>query len=261
MNPLARRVAVVCVLQIAPWSLDAQAQREAVAPQDLGARLEWLQRQGAVQLGQKPVYLQSTETPQRLEGEVLYDEPLSGVHWLDFRFRTAPPALGSVGLSGAALPSVELLAPEGPLDTRDIRITVQLAEPPGGRTLLQLRYAYAQGPAARWAMQMYLGTVGRHKVGFTPVPESPDRPGGPVQPVAGVRGLLERNTVRYYLAVDAYLDALVLPPAQQLERRLTDWFAATERHPRQLRELDWETYVQMKRLEVRRQQSPPPGRP
>jgi len=314
MNPLARRVAVVCVLQIAPWSLDAQAQREAVAPQDLGARLEWLQRQGAVQLGQKPVYLQSTETPQRLEGEVLalidhpvqrvraaltqasvwcdililhlnvkycravrqtaggddrlevglgrkYDEPLSGVHWLDFRFRTAPPALGPVGLSGAALPSVELLAPEGPLDTRDIRITVQLAEPPGGRTLLQLRYAYAQGPAARWAMQMYLGTVGRHKVGFTPVPESPDRPGGPVQPVAGVRGLLERNTVRYYLAVDAYLDALVLPPAQQLERRLTDWFAATERHPRQLRELDWETYVQMKRLEVRRQQSPPPGRP
>jgi hypothetical protein len=285
-----------------------------VAPQDLGARLEWLQRQGAVQLGQKPVYLQSTETPQRLEGEVLalidhpvqrvraaltqasvwcdililhlnvkycravrqtagaddrlevglgrkYDEPLSGVHWLDFRFRTAPAALGSVGLPGAGLPSVELLAPEGPLDTRDIRITVQLAEPPGGRTLLQLRYAYAQGPAARWAMQMYLGTVGRHKVGFSPVPESPDRPGGPLQPVAGVRGLLERNTVRYYLAVDAYLDALVLPPAQQLERRLTDWFAATERHPRQLRELDWETYVQMKRLEVRRQQSPPPGRP
>jgi hypothetical protein len=260
------------------------------------------------------VYLQSTETPQRLEGEVLalidhpvqrvraalmqasvwcdililhlnvkycravrqtaggddrlevglgrkYDEPLSGVHWLDFRFRTFPSSAGAAGPSGAAPPSVELLAPEGPLDTRDIRITVQLAEPPGGRTLLQLRYAYAQGPAARWAMQMYLGTVGRQKVGFTPVPESPDRPGGPLQPVAGVRGLLERNTVRYYLAVDAYLDALVLPPAQQLERRLTDWFAATERHPRQLRELDWETYVQMKRLEVRRQQSPPPGRP
>ena len=330
MNALARRVAVVCVLQIASWGPDAQAQREAVASQDLGARLEWLQRRGAVQLGQKPVYLQSTETPQRLEGEVLalidhpvqrvraaltqasvwcdililhlnvkycravrpalgagasapeerlevglgrkYDEPLSGVHWLDFRFRTSvsvgPSAVPSAlpfagpsgaeagGLSGAAPTSVELLAPEGPLDTRDLRITVQLAEPPGGRTLLQLRYAYAQGPAARWAMQVYLGTLGRHKVGFSLVPENPDRPGGPLKPVAGVRGLLERNTVRYHLAVDAYLDALVLPPAQQLDRRLTDWFAATERHPRQLRELDWETYVQMKRLEVRRQQSP-----
>jgi hypothetical protein len=76
-----------------------------------------------------------------------------------------------------------------------------------------------------------------------------------------VRGLLERNTVRYYLAIDAYLDALALPPAQQLERRLLDWFAATERHPVQLRELDWETYLQMKRLEARRQQSPAPGRP
>jgi hypothetical protein len=309
MNALARRVAVVCVLQIVPWGLGAQAQREAVAPQDLAARLEWLQRQGAVQLGQKPVYLQSTETPQRLEGEVLalidhpvhrvraaltqasvwcdililhlnvkycrsvrqtvggddrlevglgrkYDEPLSSVHWLDFRFRTSPPSVGDAGPSSAAPPSVELLAPEGPLDTRDIRITVLLAEPAGGRTLLQLRYAYAQGPTARWAMQLYLGTVGRHKVGFSSVPQNPDRPGGPVQPVAGVRGLLERNTVRYYLAVDAYLDALVLPQAQQLERRLADWFAATERHPRQLRELDWETYVQMKRLEVRRQQSP-----
>lgn len=313
---------MVCVLQIAGWGLDAQAQREAVPPEDLGARLEWLQRQGAVQLGQKPVYLQSSETPQRLEGEVLalidhpvqrvraaltqasvwcdililhlnvkycravrhtagtgaagtagaderlevglgrkHDEPLSSVHWLEFRFRTAASALASAGLPGAALPSVELLAPEGPLDTRDIRITVQLAEPSLGRTLLQLRYTYAQGPAARWALQVYLGTVGRQKVGFSLVPESPDRPGGPLQPVAGVRGLLERNTVRYYLAVDAYLDALALPPAQQLERRLVDWFAATERHPRQLHELDWEAYVQMKRLEVRRQQSAPSGRP
>jgi hypothetical protein len=78
--------------------------------------------------------------------------------------------------------------------------------------------------------------------------------------VTGVRGLLERNTVRYYLAVDAYLDALRLPREQQLERRLVDWFAATEQHPQQLRELDWETYVQMKRLEVKRQQDPQPGR-
>jgi hypothetical protein len=73
--------------------------------------------------------------------------------------------------------------------------------------------------------------------------------------------MIERNAMRYYLAIDAYLDARALPPAQQLERRLVDWFAATERHPEQLRELDWETYVQMKRLEVRRQQTLAPGRP
>lgn len=322
MHQLARRVATVCLLHIALWGWSVQAQGVPVPPEDLAARFEQLRRQGAVQLGQKPVFLQSTETPERLEGEVLalidhpvqqvraalsqaavwcdililhlnvkycraarrsgptgaidtlevglgrkFDEPLSGVHWLDFRFRAGPSVAGPAGLPGASPAAVELLAPEGPLGTRDIRIRVQTAEVAEaaevakGRTLLQLRYAYAQGPSARWALQMYLGTLGRHKVGFSLVPERADRPGGPLQPVTGVRALLERNTVRYYLAVDAYLEALAVPQAQQLERRLAEWFAATERHPRQLRELDWETYVQMKRLEVHRQQSAPTGRP
>jgi len=316
MHQLARRLVAVCLLQIALWGWSVQAQGVPVPPEDLAARFEQLRRQGAVQLGQQPVFLQSTEAPERLEGEVLalidhpvlqvrtalaqaavwcdililhlnvkycraarrsgpagavdtlevglgrkYDEPLSGVHWLGFRFRAGTSAVGPASPPGASPPAVELLAPEGPLDTRDIRITVQTSEAPGGRTLLQLRYAYAQGPAARWALQAYLGTVGRHKVGFSLVPQRADHPGGPLEPVTGVRGLLERNTVRYYLAVDAYLEALALPQAQQLERRLLEWFAATERHPRQLRELDWEAYVQMKRLEVRRQQSAPSGRP
>ncbi|MEI6028212.1 MAG: hypothetical protein WCT47_16125 [Betaproteobacteria bacterium] len=279
--------------------------------EELPARFEQMRRAGAVQLGQRPVYLQSTETAQRLEGEVLaliehplqtvrtalaqapawcdililhlnvkycrvvreagaaatpqtlevglgrkFDEPLSSAHWLHFVFRASAPP-GEAGLRGSG---VELHAAEGPLDTRDIRIHVNTAAAGDGRTLLQLRYTYAQGPAARWALQVYLGTLGRHKVGFSLVPERADSPGGPLQPVTGVRALLERNTVRYYLAIDAYLDALALPPAQQLERRLLNWFAATERHPVQLRELDWETYLQMKRLEVRRQQSPAPGR-
>jgi len=303
MNPWVRRAVAACLLQLAGGAWSAPAPSDPVPPQDLAARFEELRRQGAVQLGQKPVFLQSTETEQRLEGEVLalidhpvqrvrdalaqaavwcdililhlnvkycrakrsadparahdtlevglgrkHDEPLDSVHWLDFRFR-------------AGVPAVELSAPDGPLDTRDIRITVQTADAGSGRTLLQLRYAYAQGPTARWAMQFYLGTLGRHKVGFSLVPERADRPAGVLKPVTGVRALLERNTVRYYLAVDAYLEALAVPPSQQLERRLLDWFAATEKHPRQLRELDWETYVQMKRLEVRRQQSGSAGRP
>ena len=315
MHQLARHAVTVCLLQIALWGWNVQAQPGSVPTEDLAARFEQLRRQGAVQLGQKPVFLQSTETPERLEGEVLalidhpaqrvravlvqpavwcdililhlnvkycratrapgpagtvdtlevglgrkVDEPLSSVHWLDFRFRASPSAGGPASLPGGGLPAVELRAPDGPLDTRDIRITVQTAEAASGHTLLQLRYAYAQGPAARWALQVYLGTLGRHKIGFSLVPERADSAGGPLQPVTGVRALLERNTVRYYLAVDAYLEALALPQAQQLEQRLLHWFAATEQHPRQLRELDWETYVQMKRLEVRRQQSPPPGR-
>ena len=307
------------------WSTAAAAAEDP--SQDLSARFEQARRQGAVQLGQRPVYLQSSETAERLEGEVLaliehplsavraalaqapawcdililhlnvkycrvtpapasgamqrlevglgrkFDEPLSSVHWLLFSFRaTAPhstPNLEAPVEPGSRLADVELHALEGPLDTRNIRITVRTAPAAGGRTLLQLRYAYAQGPAARWAMQLYLATVGRHKLGFSLASERDrrtdrvDRSEGAElrgKPVTGVRALLERNTVRYYLAIDAYLDALVLPPAQQLERRLVDWFAATERHPAQLHELDVETYLQMKRLEVRRQQTEPPPR-
>ena len=316
MNQSARRLVTFCLLQIALWGWSVQAQGASVPAESLAARFEQWRRQGAVQLGQKPVFLQSSEDPDRLEGEVLalidhpvhrvravlalpavwcdililhlnvkycratrplgpsgaadmlevglgrkFDEPLSSVHWLDFRFRASSPAVASSGLPGGGVPTVELWAPEGPLDTRDVRITVQTAEATSGHTLLQLRYAYAQGPAARWALQLYLSTLGRHKVGFSLVPERADNPGSSLQPVTGVRALLERNTVRYYLAVDAYLEALAVPPTQQLEQRLLYWFAATEQHPRQLRELDGDTYMQMKRLEVRRQQSPPPGRP
>jgi hypothetical protein len=68
-----------------------------------------------------------------------------------------------------------------------------------------------------------------------------------------MRGVIERNTMRYYLAIDAYLDSLSAPPAQQVERRLKTWFAATERYPRQLHEIEEAEYLAMKRKEIRAQ--------
>ena len=61
--------------------------------------------------------------------------------------------------------------------------------------------------------------------------------------------------LRYYLAIDAYLDSLSAPQNQRVERRINSWFNATERYPRQLREMDRPTYVAMKRSEVERQQT------
>ncbi|MDQ6881386.1 MAG: hypothetical protein M3150_04750, partial [Pseudomonadota bacterium] len=66
---------------------------------------------------------------------------------------------------------------------------------------------------------------------------------------------VERNAMRYYLAIDAYLDSLSVPAGQQVERRIQGWFSATERYPRQLREMDRPAYVAMKRNEVERQQT------
>jgi len=67
--------------------------------------------------------------------------------------------------------------------------------------------------------------------------------------------VLERNTMRYYLAVNAYLDTLSSPPQERLERRLREWYAATERYSLQLHELDEDSYLAMKRDEYERQQN------
>lgn len=141
-------------------------------------------------------------------------------------------------------------APEGPYDTRDYRLFAEAVPLPGGRTFLHLGYGMGYGGASRLAMQLYLGTIGRDKVGFTRVGRA-----GQEEFVDGLRGVVERNTMRYYLAIDAYLDSLAVPPGQQLEKRLHAWFDATERYPRQLHEVERDAYLRMKRDEVQRQAS------
>lgn len=141
---------------------------------------------------------------------------------------------------------VELNADEGPLGTRDYEIRLEAIPLGKGRTFLHFSYVYEYGVQARMALNAYLGTVGRDKVGFTVTGKDAD--GRPVY-IGGVRGVVERNTVRYYLALESYFAALQAPPEQQLERRLRAWFAATERYPRQLRELDRDEYLEIKRRE------------
>lgn len=145
---------------------------------------------------------------------------------------------------------VKLHADSGPLNTRDYQIVLEAVSLSGDRTFLHLTYAYSYGVIGRLAMKAYLATFGRGKVGFTNITDS-----HAAQPryVAGVRGLMERNTMRYYLAVDAYLGTLSSPPDQRLEERLNNWFSASEEYPRQLHEIDRQQYMQMKQDEYRRQ--------
>ena len=108
-------------------------------------------------------------------------------------------------------------------------------------TMLHMSYAYGFGFTARVAMNAYLSTAGSDKVGFSVAGKDDD--GKPTY-VGGVRGLVERNTMRYYLAIDDYVAA---PAPAQLEQRLNTWFDATERYPRQLHELEKSDYLAMKR--------------
>ena len=102
-------------------------------------------------------------------------------------------------------------------------------------------------------MKAYLSTIARNKVGFT---VSGKQPNGEAIYVEGLLGLVERNTMRYHLAVEAYLGALQMPASMQFEKRISDWFASSEQYPQQLHEIERVDYLNMKRAENRRQQLP-----
>jgi len=55
--------------------------------------------------------------------------------------------------------------------------------------------------------------------------------------------------VRYQLAIQAYLDTLEAPESERFEQRIARWFTLTERHKRQLYELERHEYLQNKRRE------------
>ncbi len=145
--------------------------------------------------------------------------------------------------------AVQVNADNGPLGTSNYRIELQAIPLPDGKTFMHLRYAYGFGVVARMAMQAYLSTVANDKVGFTPV-----NTGKKTAYVGGMRGTVERNTMRYYLAIEAYLASLGKPPAQQFNARLEHWFDATEQYPLQLHEVDKNSYLTMKKSEYQRQQ-------
>ncbi|MBH9647936.1 hypothetical protein [Burkholderia vietnamiensis] len=168
------------------------------------------------------------------------EQKLSDTYRVQFRYRVA-----------ASTPDyfqVDLSADSGPMGTKDYRIALEAVPVGASRTFLHLTYAYGFGTVGRMAMKTYLATIGSDKVGFTPASGAS---AGEPQYVGGVRGLLERNTMRYYLAIDAYLATLDKP----LDQRLARWFDATEQYPQQLHEVDRAAYLQMKAQEVQRQQA------
>jgi hypothetical protein len=173
-----------------------------------------------------------------------FDRPVADDYRFDFAYR--------VVASRPDYLQVSLSADQGPLATTDYRILLEVVALDAGRSFVHLSYAYGYGLAAQAAMEGYLATIGRNKVGFSVVGHKPD--GAPLY-IGSTRGLVERNTMRYYVAIEAYLDALALPRAQQFERRLAAWFAGVDRYPVQLRELELDEYLALKRKQAQRQKA------
>lgn len=173
-----------------------------------------------------------------------FNDPAARVYRVSFVF--------DVEQRSGDLLHVRLAAEEGPLSTRNYRIVVQASPVAGGQTVIHFSYAYDYGVLGKLAMQAYLGTLGRHKVGFTVEGEDP---GGRPRYIRGMRGAIERNAMRYCLAVESFLRTLSLPRNEQIEARLQDWFTSVERYSYQLYEMDRDEYLAMKRNEIARQQA------
>ncbi len=173
-----------------------------------------------------------------------YDEPLEKAYRVNFAYRVAAQTANYL--------LVRLNAEVGPFNTRDYRIVLEAIPVDAGNTFIHFSYSYTYGLVGRLALQVYLATIGRSKVGFAVVGRLSD--GQPLY-IDGIRGLVERNTMRYYLAIEAFLSAVSAPPQERLEKRLREWFAAIERYPRQLHEMEQGEYLDMKRKEYLRQQS------
>jgi hypothetical protein len=246
---------------------------------------------------QKPMYLESSENSGEVKGNLygLIQEPFplvqsalkEPVHWCDILIlhlntkycRASGEGAGTVLKVNIGRKSEEpiaqsyrvefsyrvmavtpdhlavvLNAAKGPFGTRNYSILLEAVPLKDGQTFVHLAYSYAYGTAAKLALHAYLSTAGSKKVGFTVTGKRHD---GQVDYINGLRGLVERNTMRYYLAIEAYLGALSVPPSAQFEKRLSDWFAAVERYPRQLHEIEQNNYLEMKRREYLRQQTEP----
>jgi hypothetical protein len=173
-----------------------------------------------------------------------YDQPLGEAFRLALNCR--------VVATGPEYSAVELESAKGPFGTTDYRISLEAVAVAPARSFVHLRYAYQYGLEARLAMDAYLATSGSGKVGFTRIDDPGERA---PRYIAGVRGVIERNTMRYFLAIDAYLDTVAAPAPQRLERSLERWYSATERYARQLHEVDRDAYLTMKRREYLRQQT------
>jgi hypothetical protein len=284
-----------CLLLIFAAGVACPAMAESDPVATLRAKYASLGEQLRQNQFKRPLVLDSSETTNRLKGDIyaIVDYPFGAVsaglispdHWCDVMLLhiNTKYCHAMVGPSGTTLrvnigkktpeeladaPRVEfnynvaaatteyfeimLNAKDGPLGSSDYRILLEAVALPNAKTFLHLTYSYAMNFAGRMAMQTYLGTVGSGKVGFTMVGKRVD---GQPDYVGGVRGLVERNTMRYYLAIDTFLGAASAAPAAQLEKRLQSWFTAAERYPRQLHEMDRGEYLEMKRAEHLRQQT------
>lgn len=145
---------------------------------------------------------------------------------------------------------IMLAADSGPFGTRNYRMRFRAVPIAGERTFVHVSFEYSGSAALRLAERAYFATLGRDKVGFTVT--GTDENGRPVH-VGGRRGAIERNTVRYYFAIQSFLKMLRYPAEQRFSRSIGEWYDLSARYRNLDVDLDKKDYLEHKTRERKNQ--------
>ena len=140
---------------------------------------------------------------------------------------------------------VNLTAGDGPLGTSDYLLTFEVIPFSESASFIHFKYSYHYGFMAKLALDGYLATIGRHKVGFTVTDY--DELSNPVY-VKGLQGIVERNSMRYFIAIRSFLDTSYLN-SEQWDKRVQHWYQLAKGFDRQFIEIREREYIETKRKE------------
>jgi hypothetical protein len=143
-----------------------------------------------------------------------------------------------------------LSADEGPFGTKDHTMRFEALPLKEGKTFIHVSYEYSDSIALRLAGKAYFATLGRSKVGFTVT--GTDGNDKPIY-IGGPRGAVERNAVRYYFAIQSFMNTLHSPEQSILSMRTGKWFDLTTRYKQQLSDLNRKDYLAFKTTEHKNQ--------
>ena len=145
---------------------------------------------------------------------------------------------------------IVLSADEGPFGTDDHRMRFEALPISEGKTFVHVSYEYSDSVALRMAEKAYFATLGRGKVGFTVT--GTDGSGKDIY-IGGPRGAIERNAVRYYFAIQTFMNTLRYPEQRLFSTRISQWYDLTSRYRKQLFDQDRKDYLTGKTTEHRNQ--------
>lgn len=146
---------------------------------------------------------------------------------------------------------ITLSAEKGPLGTKEHRMKVEALPLEKARSFVHVSYDYQYGSSLKLAEKIYFATLGRGKVGFTI--EGADSSGNPVY-VGGPRGAIERNAVRYYLAIRSFMDMIKYPGEKRFAMMVDEWYDLTDHFRKQLFEMEKKDYMACKTAEHKNQE-------